>query len=366
QLPTLAATDCLRHIWYNPNSTRKLNARELGFVLAHEVCHQVLVSTERRNGREEFKWNMATDYAINSMLDDITVPGASSQWQDNRLYQMPEGVLFQPEYHDCVAEVIYENLCSKELKTGPVTVEIILPDENGTGLQLPAVSDHRGGIDIHFPQGLDADQQEVLRERIQAAVENFHANSDRGDMPDGVLRAAGLLDPPKIPWQRVLHHYADAILNGDDYSLAHPNKHYWVQDLVVPGHYSETISSLVVALDTSGSMTEEMIRDVAKEIRGMVPNARDVTLIVADSEVQQVVHLDELEGVLKTGAFRGGGGTDHTCVFEYIAGHHLNPRVFIGLTDLYSSFPAQKPPYPVLWLVPEDHGEPPWGKVIEL
>ena len=365
ELPAFAATDAVSHIWFNPGLTRNLNVRELGFVLAHEVCHQVLASMERRNGREEFKWNMAADYAINAMVADITIPGAPP-WSDNRLYQMPEGALFHPKYCNLVAEVIYEHLCRKELKTAPVAVDVILPGGDETALHLPAVSDHRGGIDIHLPYELDADQQELLRERILAAVENFHANSDRGDLPEELLRSVGLLDEPKIPWQRVLHHYVDAILNSDDYSLARPNKRYLAQDLIVPGHYGESISNLVVALDSSGSMTPENIREVAGEIRGMVPNAQDVTLIVADCAVQQVVPLDGLETVLASGAFQGGGGTDHVCVFEYIAAHHLNPRVFIGLSDLYSRFPEKKPPYPVLWVVTEDHGEPPWGKVIEL
>lgn len=60
------------------------------------------------------------------------------------------------------------------------------------------------------------------------------------------------------------------------------------------------------------------------------------------------------------------GGTDHVCVFDYIREHRLNPCVFVGLTDLYSGFPPRRPPYPVLWLTPEHHGDAPWGKVIEL
>lgn len=367
RLPAPAATDTIRHIWYNPRLTRELNVRELGFVLAHEVCHQVLASRERRNGREMFKWNMATDYAINSLIADIPIPGARYWGEDSRLYQMPEGALYHPQYHNWVAEVIYEDLCRrKNLKSSPVDVEVILPDEKGHDRQLSAVSDHRGGIDIHLPQEPDEDQREVLEKRIQAAVENFYANSEQGDMPAEMLRHLGLLDGPKIPWQRILHHYADAVLNSGDYSLAHPNKHYWARDLVVPGHYDETVSSLVVALDTSGSMTDAMIRAAAGEIRGMLTQAQEATLIVADSVVQQVVPLDELENVLKKGAFHGGGGTDHHCVFEYIATHHLNPRIFIGISDLYSSFPERQPPYFVLWLTPGSHAKPPWGKVIEL
>ena len=365
RLPTFAATDMMNHIWFNPALTRDLNSRELGFVLAHEICHQVFSTMERQNCRENFKWNMATDYAINGMVADITIPGAS-QWGYNRLYQLPEGGLFNPKYHDWIAEVIYEDLCRKELKTGPVVVNVVLPGWNGKEVPLPGVSDHHGGIDLHLPLELNADQQDLLRQRILAAVENYHANSDRGDIPEELLRSAGLLVPPKIPWQRVLHHYADTILNGDDYSLAHPNKRYLTQDVIVPGRYSESIGNLVVALDTSGSMTEEEIREVAGEIRGMVPSTQDITLIVADSVIQQVIPLEDLEEVLASGMFRGGGGTDHVCVFEYIARHHLNPQIFIGLSDLCSCFPEKKPPYPVLWLVPEIHADPPWGKVIEL
>ena len=365
-LPACAATDTLRHIWFNPELTRKLDIRELGFVLVHEVCHLVLASASRRNGRELFKWNMATDYAINALVSGIPAPGTPG-WREERMYRMPQGGLFRPKYRNWAAEFIYEDLCRKELKTGPVEIAVVLPGADGTGkkgLSLPSVSDHRGGIDIHLPFELDADQREILRERIQSAVENFRANARRGDLPADLLRSAGLLEPPKIPWQRVLHHYVDTILNGDDYSLAHPNKRYLVHDLIVPGHYSEAVGRLVVALDTSGSMGEKEIREAAGEIRGMIPNAQDVTLIVADSKVHQVVPLDRLDEVLKSGRFKGGGGTDHVCVFDHIAEHHLDPRLFIGLSDLHSRFPQSRPPYPVLWLAPEEHADPPWGKVI--
>lgn len=47
RLPTFAATDMMNHIWFNPALTRDLNSRELGFVLAHEICHQVFSTMER-------------------------------------------------------------------------------------------------------------------------------------------------------------------------------------------------------------------------------------------------------------------------------------------------------------------------------
>lgn len=365
ELPALAATDMIKHIWFNPVLTDKLDIRELGFVLVHEICHQALYSSARQDGREEFKWNIATDYAINAIVADIKIPGTPS-WDDSRLYKLPENVLYDPDCRNMIAEVIYEYLRKIEWSNSPVIRKIVLPLELGKPLRFPVVSDHCGGIDIHLPLELNADQQDSLNERLMAAVENYHANSGRGHLPEDLLRSAGLLEPPRIPWQRVLHRYTDTIINRDDYSLVHPNKNYLLQDFIVPGHYNESIGSMVVALDTSGSMEEETIRAVAKEIRSMLPHAMEVTLIVADNAIKQVVPFEHLEEVIISGEFLGGGGTDHICVFEYIAQHHLNPRLFIGLSDLYSSFPDEKPPYPVLWLVPAVHAMPPWGKVIEL
>ena len=68
-LPAFAATDYLRHIWFNPARTRLLNAAQLGFVLAHEIGHQLLASAFREKGRDHHLWNCATDYAINRVVD---------------------------------------------------------------------------------------------------------------------------------------------------------------------------------------------------------------------------------------------------------------------------------------------------------
>ncbi len=364
ELPTYAATDEVRHIWFNPALTRDLSLPELGFVLTHEVCHQVLATSSRQGGREPVKWNKATDYAINAMIAEIPMPSANILQE--KLYQMPKKGLLDPKYRDWIAEMIYEDLCRKELQSNVIYVELVLPDSKGGNLQLPGVLDHQGGIDLHLPLELTANQLELLRNRIQAAVENFTASADRGHLPKDLLRRTGTFEAPKLPWQRVLHHFADAALNTDDYSLARPNKHYRAQDMLVPGHYSDTICSVVVALDTSGSMTEDDIRLVAGEIRGIVPHTQNITLIVADCTIQQVIGIDDLENFLQKGKFCGGGGTDHVCVFEYIARHHLNPTLFIGLTDLFSSFPEKRPFYPVLWVTPECHGEAPWGKVITI
>ena len=365
ELPAMAMTDGLRHIWINPRRTRDLSLRELGFVLAHEVCHAVFASSARQCGREAFKWNQATDYAINAIVADIPLPGNSLYFHP--LYQMPQGVLYNQKYKNWIAEVIYEDLCRKDQNKKPQQYALFLPDADGKMRELPDVMDHDGGIDIHLPLLEDAAFREAVQQKVQTALEYYRVNNARGDLPENLLREAGMLDPPpKLPWKRLLHRYADTAIAGDDYSLAHPNRRYLMHDLVVPGKYSEKMASVVVALDTSASMSDDTIREIAGEIRGILPDARQITLIVADAAIQQVVPFENIENYLNRGKFPGGGGTDHVCVFRYIEEHKLNPSLFIGLSDLASRFPLKQPPYPVLWIVPELHDDPPWGKVIEL
>jgi len=367
-LPTMA-TDCVNFIWFNPKYTRSLDSRELGFVLAHEVCHSVLETGARRGNREHRKWNMAADYAINDLVSGITIPGADARYHDESacLYRMPQGLLRNPAYRGMIAETIYEDLCRKKADSSDeIYVDVKLAAADGRELHFPNVPWGGGSRDLHLPLELNEDQREILKKRISAAVENYQASGSRGDLPGDFLRKIGISDRPRIPWRRVLHRYADTILHQDDYSLASPNKRFMVHDLIVPGHYNEKLGHLVVALDTSASMDNETIRAVLTELLSMVDSSQDITLIVADCRIRQVVTGDKLEQFIAADRFPGGGGTDHICVFDYIREHRLNPCLFVGLTDLVSIFPPCKPIYPVLWLTPEDHGDAPWGRVIEL
>lgn len=362
-LPAFAATDCVRHIWWNPLLTRHLTPAQLGFVLAHEVGHQVLASEDRRRGRKHNLWNCATDYAINRIVARIQRPGGAGE----PLYDKPEGlipglgdvrILDDPQYEGMIAEAIYERLAADGLPDAE-TVTLALP---GDGAALP-VLDHGGGIDVHLPAGLGEAHREELRERVAAAVETWRQMGERGDLPAEVARRLAL-GRGRVPWQRVFRQFVSQALALDEYTLTRPNRRYAVEDFIVPGLRSEKVGHVVVALDTSASMGEEELAAVAPEILRLAEQVEEATLIVADAEVHAVVPLELLEEYVRRGRFEGGGGTDHRPVFAYLAEHGTRPDVFVGLTDLASAFPERRPGFPVLWVVPPDHGEAPWGKVL--
>lgn len=364
ELPTYCATDAFRYIWFNPLRTQKLSIEEFNFILLHLLYHQILAVSGRSLSREPLKWSQAVDYSINSMIIEVNY-ACLPIWHKN-LYELPDGALFSPKYYGWIIELIYEDLCKQEKGHKANALNLVLPTANQQNISFSGTLDHQGAIDLHLPIELSIEQKESLYERISAAAENYQANLQAGHMPGDYLREIGILSEAKVPWQVLLQRFAYEVLGKDDYSLKRPNKRYLMQDLLAPGLYSEKIPSIVVALDTSASMSKEQLREACSEINAITENAEEITLIIADCKIQEVIKFAELEKFLQNPAAKGDGGTSHIPVFEYIAKKQLNPDLFIGMSDLYSYFPDKKPNFPVIWLAPENHGDAPWGKIIKI
>jgi len=363
ELDATAATDCVRHIWFNPARTRRLSLQQLGFVLAHEACHQLMASLSRQRGRNAHLWNCATDHAINHMVVAMTNPARPFA----PLYKPPPKILLEARFAGKIAEAIYEYIAREEVPPARgLTVVLDAGEGESQTIKVPNVTDHGGGIDVHLPGELSPEQAGDLARRIGAALDVWGASRRRGHLPADLLRRVPLLGRAQIPWRRLLQRLASQHMAKEDYSLARPNRRYLDHDLVVPGLYGERVAELVLALDTSGSMGAEELGAVATELAGIVPLAQEVTLLVGDTEVKEEIRGDQVLTRLRQGAFKGGGGTDHRPFFAWMEQHRVRPDLFIGLTDLRSRFPEHKPPYPVLWVAPPEHGDAPWGQVIEL
>lgn len=370
QLPSFAATDCLRHIWYNPRLTCHLDLAQLGFVLAHELGHHVQASLERERGRDHHLWNCATDYAINRLVAAMEDPAVLYPRQ--ALYRAPSGnvpglgpveILLDARFDGMIAERIYDVLDQDAAGAGGGSrlVDVDL----GQGARFPALADHGGGIDVHLPGELSRPAREQMGDRLRAALEHWRAAESRGQVPGSVLRAFNV-DANRVPWARVLRQYVSAARATAELDPRRPHRRWLEAGAVVPSWGGSAPGLVVVALDTSGSMSAAQLSAMCAEVRALARELDDLLLLVADADVQASVPLDQLERWLAARAAPGGGGTSHVPVFDWIREKRLEPALFVGLTDLFSAFPRRPPPFPVLWVAPPGHGPAPWGRVLEV
>jgi predicted metal-dependent peptidase len=155
----------------------------------------------------------------------------------------------------------------------------------------------------------------------------------------------------------------------NDYSWTPPNRRYLSQGFYLPSLRSEELPEIVIAVDTSGSVTAEELAQFAAEISGIL-EAYDttITVIYCDTGINGDPEIFTREDMpLKLNA-KGGGGTDFRPPFAWVQKQGLTPACLIYLTDMAcSSFPFD-PGYPVLWakIGTWKSNPPPFGEVIEI
>ena len=359
--PALAGTDGHRRIWYNPLRTSALSKEELGFLLLHEIGHHVQESFTRAEGRDPRLWNMATDYAINRVVAAIRHPGTYEP-----LYRMPKGGLLDTRFSGSIAESIYEVLLREAGRRGQPGAPGGEGEGSGVGasVEIDGVTvEVHGGLDVHVRVPLTEDQREDLVERVRAAVGHWQRSGQRGDVPGA---AVALVNPPaaRIPWQRELQRYVEAARSFDELDVRRPSRRWISEGAWVPSLGGERVGTIVVAVDSSGSIGKRELAAACGEVRAIAREAADVRVLIADAKVHKVITLDEIEPWIREGRVPGGGGTDHRPVFDWVRRAGVRPDVFIALTDLFTRLPDRAPSYPVVWVVPRWHGNAPWGRVI--
>ena len=154
----------------------------------------------------------------------------------------------------------------------------------------------------------------------------------------------------------------------NDYSGTPPNRRYISQGFYLPSLRSLELPAVVVAVDTSGSVTEEDLAQFAAEISGILEAYEtEITVIYCDSGINGEPEVFTREDLPLKLQARGGGGTDFRPPFKFVAEHDLTPACLIYLTDLECSRFPSDPGYPVLWARIGKYGDnPPFGEVIEI
>ncbi|MBQ9041356.1 MAG: hypothetical protein IJ111_00910 [Eggerthellaceae bacterium] len=140
--------------------------------------------------------------------------------------------------------------------------------------------------------------------------------------------------------------------------------------LVEPLEYteSERVREFVIALDTSGSCSGELIRRFVERTYDILRTKTsfgdevNVHIVQCDNRVRastKVTSLAQLEEYADSFWVSGGGGTDFKPVFEYVdalvdEGEFADLRGLVYFTDGYGAFPTHAPGYEVAFVFVDD------------
>ena len=315
-LPT-AATDG-RHIYFNREFFEKLSIKQIEFVIAHEILHNVFDHMLRVEGRNRNIWNIAADYCVNGQLVRDHIGD----------HNLPDIKIFHDQkYYGMGAEEVYDKIFDEMDEKELNALGQLLDEHIDWGEQ-----DGSGKRPSYSKEELKRIRDEIREATIQAAQA-----AGAGNTPAGVQKLIKELTEPKMNWRDILRQQIQSTIK-DDYSFMRPNRKGWHMNAILPGQkFLETID-ICVGIDMSGSIGDEQAKDFLTEIKGIMEEYKDFKIKVwcFDTSVYNEADFDgyNMDDFLNYEC-AGGGGTEFDCNWNYMKEHDIQPKKFIMFTDGY-------------------------------
>ncbi len=296
----------------NRDFISKLNKKECIFLVAHEVEHCVYDHMDRRGGRKPKLWNAAADYVINYELHEHnigTLPDPKTSGVQ---------ACFDSKYKGMFAEEVYELLMKDPEKNFP---EFDIHLEPGDGKGDP----------------MSDEEYRVLSDEIRNAVMQAAKSASGGNVPNGVKRMLKDLTDPQMDWREILNMKLQSMVKSD-FTWERCSRKMQASGIYLPATKNDFKVKAAVAIDCSGSMGEDMLRDLLSETKGIMQQFMDFELDLWCFNTKVYSHekftpdnLDEID----TYEIRGGGGTCFVCNFDYMKEKGIEPERFVMMTDGY-------------------------------
>jgi len=244
-----------------------------------------------------------------------------------------EGFIKMPD--GCMADSRFENMTEQQV------FNILYQErvENGQGGQ--GGQDGQGGFDFHdweSARDIPTEEQETLTREIEENIRQGLLASGTGSGGDS--KQYSDLVKTQLDWREILREFITSLCVGNDYSTyRRPNRRYLWSGEYRPSGVSEQVSELCVAIDTSGSIGSKELSVFLSEIKSICETVKPslIRVLYWDTRVcrEEKYKTHELDTMISQTKPDGGGGTDVTCVPEYLANHNISPQAVVVLTDGY-------------------------------
>jgi predicted metal-dependent peptidase len=319
RIPTAAVDG--RNMYYNDEFVGKLSDGELIFLIAHEVMHCVYEHMLRRGERNPQVWNMAADFVINNGLIRDRIGDV--------IKVVP--ILADRQYEGMTTEEVYDKLMEN-------AVEIKMPldthlDLEGDGDDKDGDGDGKSGIGKKMTE----EERKALRDELKDAVIQAAQAAGAGNLPTGVDRIVKNITDPKMPWQELCRIQLTSMIKND-YSFTRPSRKSWHTGAVLPGMLPAEEVDVCIAIDTSGSISNDMVKDFLGEIQGIMGtfDSWNIKIWCFDTQVYAERDFSSDAGDdIADYEPQGGGGTMFEANWEYMKERDIQPKQFIMFTDGY-------------------------------
>lgn len=204
-------------------------------------------------------------------------------------------------------------------------------------------------------EGLSEPEKYLLRKQVDGMLKEAteHINKTRGLVPGELsdyITMLGMEELPRFNWKSYLRRFVGGS-NKVYTKKLHRKYNKRFEDN--PGLKIKQKRRILVAVDTSGSVGDDELTEFFQEIYHMTKLGTEVTVLQADSDIQDISDFTDFHKMLKEGKVKiyGRGGTSFTPAVDYYNEHKKEFSCMIYLTDGEAPTPENEPKGSILWVL---------------
>lgn len=327
-------------IYFNPILFLQLNLKQMESTIKHEILHilsmHLIRAKEFKRSYSAAAINMAMDIVVNSYLDNLPPYATTLDWVNLKfdLKLLP----FQPfEYY------------AEKLQTA-----IDLAEEEGK-TDTEDDGNENEKIETEYKPDKTHDiweaSSEIDEKTLKEFTEKFINSSEKGTIPDylGNMIAALKSSNGELPWNLYLKRLMGTVESNKKKTITRRNRRQ-PDRLDLRGELRSHKAKIAVALDISGSISDEEFNQAIKEIISIVKNYNhEITIIECDDEIRRVYNIKSVKDIRERLKIRRG--TRYNPVFEYANKNKANLLVYF--TDGKGEDKLQTVPrgYKTIWVI---------------
>jgi predicted metal-dependent peptidase len=330
-----------------------MTRKQLRYLVAHEAAHRALKHCTdympiKRKHPNEFA--QAVDYVVNGIIESMDTK--------RDFLERPTSVapLIDAKYSD---------------KSVPEVVRMLLQDPPPQ--QQKPMDEHMepapGEDGEADPKAVQAAQEAVAEAMRQGEIVQIALRQQAG-IGTGNNALSGFREQ-KTDWRGPLRRFITDLCEGDEQSRFNPpNRRFMPLGIILPSHFAEATGEVVIACDTSGSMSSILpmvFGEVANICKSVTPAS--VRVLWWDTRVSGIQYFTpkDYDKIATVMAPKGGGGTSVSCVADYIEAQKIKAKVIVFLSDGYLESKYRLPPGNLLWgIVGNPNFVPLRGKVLHI
>lgn len=294
-------------------------------LLKHELLHIGFFHlTSNTDGLNKNICNIAMDLEINQYIDDLFLPegGCSIKNEPFVNLNLDERAGWR-YYYDKLIDQKDNPDADQRLK------DLLNSEDAGNGQ-----TSHGDMIPNHEWEDFEgmSDAEKKLMEKQTAHILNEiseQVSKSRGTVPgemQSILNKVNYKEPPKFDWKGYLRRFTGGSIKVFTRKLRRKENKRFEDN---PGLKIKKKRHILLAIDTSGSVSDNELVEFFQEINHIYRTGSDVTVIQCDTTIRYIGQYKPGDEIV----VHGRGGTDFDPVLEYYNANNDKYTCMIYLTD---------------------------------